>query len=80
VSLNGRPLGTRWYGRRRFALTDGLMARENSLEVRVTTLAFNHFRAHRHDPMAQYWMSRSRTDGPLPTGLLGPVRLLRPAK
>jgi hypothetical protein len=77
VRFNGTALGVRWYGRRRYDLTGALEAGANELEIVVTTLAFNHFRAQAENPMAQYWMSRTPTKKPLPTGLIGPVRLLR---
>ncbi len=77
VRLNGAPLGVRWYGRHRYDLRDRLGRGGNELEIVVTTLAYNHYRARKDNPMAQYWMRRSRQGGPLPSGLLGPVRLLR---
>ena len=77
VTLNGEPLGVRWYGRHWHDLAGRLEPGGNELEVTVTTLAFNHYRARKDDPMVQHWMSRSRQDGPLPSGLLGPVRLRR---
>jgi hypothetical protein len=76
--LDGAPLGVRWYGRHRYDLAGRLHGRAHELEVVVTTLAFNHFRAQADNPMAQYWTARSRQKKPLPTGLIGPVRLLRP--
>jgi hypothetical protein len=78
VRLDGDPLGVRWYGRHRYALPEGLVPGSHELEVVVTTLAFNHFRADSDNAMAQYWMGRTRQKEPLPTGLLGPVRLLQP--
>jgi hypothetical protein len=77
VTLNGEPLGVRWYGRHRYDLAGRLEPGGNDLEITVTTLAFNHYRAQGDDPMVQHWMSRSRQEGPLPSGLLGPVRLLQ---
>jgi hypothetical protein len=47
----------------------------NTLEVTVTTLAFNHYRPQKHNSMVQHWMGRTRQKDPLPSGLIGPVRL-----
>ena len=76
VEVNGAAVGVRWYGRHRYVLAGALRPGENELEVRVTTLAFNHYRAQDGNAMAQYWMGRTRQQGPLPSGLIGPVVLV----
>ena len=61
VTLNGRPLGVRWYGRHEYSVGDALKAGENDLKVTVVTTLFN----------------RLRKDGeaPIAAGLVGPVVL-----
>jgi energy-coupling factor transporter ATP-binding protein EcfA2 len=51
LRLDGEPLGVRWYGRRRYDLKDRLTPGSSELEIVVTTLAYNHFRAQEDDPM-----------------------------
>jgi len=75
VQLNGTPLGSRWWGRHRYALGDTLREGPNRLEVRVATVVFNHAR-HSEDPVARAWVRSP--DEPEPVGLVGPVTLLQP--
>ncbi len=75
VILNGSPLGSLWYGPRRVGTSQVLRAGNNELEIRVGTLLFNYARSLADNDNVQYFVSRSRTDTPLPTGLLGPVMI-----
>lgn len=74
VRLNGRSLGTRWWGQRRFDLTGSLRAGRNDLEVVVGTALFNYVRSLRDNPMARAWTEKAAPGEPC--GLLGPVRVL----
>ncbi len=73
VRLNGRPLGLRWWGQRRFALAGALATGRNELEIVVGTALFNHVRSLRDNPMARAWTEKAEPGEP--SGLLGPVRL-----
>lgn len=61
VTLNGSPLGVRWYGRHDYAVDGFLKQGENRLEVKVVTTLFNRL--------------RKDTEKPISSGLLGPVTL-----
>lgn len=74
VTLNGSPLGVRWWGRPRFEIGAHLRS-ENELEIEVATSLWNHARARSEGDPARAW---ARGDGPVPMGLVGPVRLLGP--
>ena len=75
VTLNGKPLGMRWWGRHHYATGDALRKGRNMLEVKVSTTAFNYCRSLKQSATCTYWVNRSGQKTPLPTGLIGPVRL-----
>lgn len=77
VTLNGEALGVAWWGRRRVALGDAVVAGRNELEVRISTLLFNYVRSLEDHPVARFWVEQSNDDSLKPAGLLGPVRLMR---
>ncbi len=77
VKLNDRSLGLRWWGRHRYDVGGALKAGENVLEVKVTTVLSNYCRSLRDNTTAQIWAAKR---GQIPTGLLGPVKLLRGKK
>jgi hypothetical protein len=73
VTLNGAPLGVRWYGRHLYAFPSGLRANGNELEIRVTTISGNYAKSLTANETAQRWTKNLPAR---PMGLLGPVRLL----
>jgi len=73
VTLNGKPLGLRWYGRHLYELTNSLNAGRNELEVVVTKCLGNYCKSLSENKTAQVWTRRQPW---YPSGLLGPVRLL----
>jgi hypothetical protein len=75
VTLNDRSLGSRWYGRHRYALPVALKPIGNELTVRVTTVAGNYCKS-----LTNWNPGLRRGNAGLPyrpMGLLGPVRFLR---
>jgi len=74
VRLNGKPLGTRWWGDHTYDTAGALKAGKNVLEVKVTTVLFNYAYSLKNDPMIQRWLLQ-RPRRILSEGLLGPVRL-----
>jgi hypothetical protein len=76
IKINGRRAGLRWWGRDPVDITGSLKQGKNKIEIRVTTLLFNLMRSRKDDPVAMFWINRSRTKTPLPIGLIGPVELL----
>lgn len=61
VTLNGKSLGTCWYGRHDYDVAGALQPGENQLEVKLVSNLFN--------------CVRKTTEKPVPTGLIGPVTL-----
>jgi hypothetical protein len=76
ASLNGIPLGIRWYGRHRYALAGAARPGRNELRIRFTSTLFNYCRTRGDvNPDVKFWL-RSGTD-PAASGIMGPVRLYR---
>ena len=75
VTLNGRPVGVRWWGRRLLDAGEALKSGRNVLEVKVATVLVNYCRSLKDNATAARW-TRTRIQAPAPTGLIGPVRLL----
>ncbi len=81
VSLNGRALGTLWTPPWRVDVTQALKAGPNALEIRVTNLWPNRLIGDAALPQEKRFTETNinpyKPDAPLlPSGLLGPVRLL----
>lgn len=74
VTLDGSPLGCRWYGRHLYSLPKELPPGKHQLSVTVTTVLGNYCKSLANNRTAQGWTSRHDNH---PMGLLGPVRLLR---
>jgi hypothetical protein len=75
VRLNGKDLGTRWWGRHLYDAKGALARGRNVLEVEVTTTLGNRMRALTDNPVARSW---SWWFPPIPMGLVGPVLLMKP--
>jgi alpha-L-rhamnosidase len=76
VKLNGKDLGTRWWGRHLYDARGALQKGRNVLEVEVTTTLGNRMRSLKDNPVARSW---SWWFPPIPMGLVGPVQLMKPA-
>ncbi len=74
VTLNGKNLGVRWYGRHIYYTRTELKKGTNTLEVKLTTHLGNFVRkAERNTPAGRYaWWYPVE-----PVGMLGPVRLCK---
>ena len=76
VTLNGRPLGTQWYGRHIYLLGDAVRTGSNELEIKVITTMGNYMKTLKDNGIAQYWTNEKRKDQPIQSmGLVGPVTL-----
>lgn len=88
VRLNGRDLGTAWCLPFRVAVPPDILKTENTLEIRVTNVSANRVRFldQKKVPWKKFYdanvvdiryrpFDASRAE-PVPSGLLGPVRLL----
>jgi hypothetical protein len=76
VRLNGSDLGTRWWGRHLYDAKGSLRKGRNELEIEVATTLGNRMRSLRDNPVAKGW---AWWFPPIPTGLVGPVQLMKPA-
>lgn len=79
VSINGKNVGTYWYGKPIFEVSDALVAGSNTLTVEVSTVLANQLRAkNQNKPAAErrwaWWYP------PIRMGLEGPVTLLTKAQ
>lgn len=76
VTLNGKPLGTRWWGQKRFVVEDEWRKGRNEIEIKVTTTLFNYIASLKGNAVVDYWLARRKNRGLVSAGLVGPVRLL----
>jgi hypothetical protein len=84
VSVNGKSLGIVWKTPFRVDVTSALKPGANTLEVKVTNLWVNRLIGDQQPDVAKKYTYTSqqfyRADSPLlPSGLLGPVRIVRSA-
>jgi len=84
VKVNGKPLGVLWKTPFRVDITDAVRPGANALEVKVTNLWVNRLIGDQQPGAAKKYTYTTqqfyRADSPLlPSGLLGPVRLVRSA-
>lgn len=73
VCLNGKQLGTNWYGKPQFPLNDVLLNGENRLEIKYTTVLSNYARSLKDNPTAERW-TQGFTN--IPAGLEGNVNVI----
>ncbi len=76
IKINGRYAGLRWWGTDPVAIKGLLKKGANKIEIKVSTLLFNLMRTRKDDATAMYWVNRSNTKSTLPSGLIGPLKLL----
>ena len=84
VRVNGRPAGVAWKAPFRVDVTDAVTAGMNRLEIRVSNLWPNRLIGDKQAGATRKYayavLDNFRADSPLlPSGLLGPVQLLRAA-
>lgn len=82
VRINGRPAGVAWKAPFRLDVTDALKPGTNTLEIRVSNLWPNRLIGDKQPGVSRKYAfavnDPYRADSPLlPSGLLGPVQLLR---
>ena len=75
--VNGKHIGTTWYGRNAFVLENILKKGSNTIEIKVTTVMLNYMKSLTQNTIAQYWANNSkRKEQPLQSlGMVGPVNL-----
>ena len=82
--MNGRPVGVAWKAPFRVDVTDAVTPGANRVEVRVSNLWPNRLIGDKQPGATRKYafavLDNFRADSPLlPSGLLGPVQLLRSA-
>jgi len=70
--VNGELVGVKWYGERRFDVSEKLKKGANTITIKVTTLLGNYAKSLEGNPVAQRWANEQSYR---PIGLAGPVRL-----
>jgi hypothetical protein len=76
VSVNGKNVGTQWYGNRIFPINKFLVKGSNTIEIKVITMMGNYMKTLTDNPVAQYWTNEKRKIQPLQSmGLVGPVKI-----
>lgn len=88
VTVNGQRVGSLWHPPYQIDITDALHAGSNAIEIQVANTAINRMAGDGpHNFTALYALYGKRFDmqdmndlQPIPSGLMGPVRLLRTAK
>jgi len=73
LSLNGKLLGTRWYGAHVYDIREAVKPGENRLSVKLTTIVGNYLRTLKDNPVARRWVVYQPN---IPMGILGPVKLI----
>lgn len=74
VKLNGKDLGTKWFGHRIYPINHLLGKGENILEINVVTVMVNYMKTLTDNKVAQYWTNEKNKNQPLQSlGLAGPV-------
>lgn len=71
VSVNGRNLGTKWYGNHLYDISEAVKKGENEVSIKVTTTLGNYMTSEKENRAAQVWAANQP---PQSTGLIGPVR------
>lgn len=84
VSVNGKPLGVLWKTPFRVDVSSALKAGANTVEIKVTNLWVNRLVGDQQPDVTRKYTYTAqqfyRADSPLlPSGLLGPVRVIRAA-
>jgi hypothetical protein len=71
--VNGKNVGTRWYGRHIFDVSGIIHEGENTVKVKITTTLGNYMKSMPDHKLSQRWM---KTQPWYPNGLVGPVKLI----
>lgn len=72
LTLNGRLIGTRWYGAHVYNIKNSLKEGENKLSIKLTTITGNYMKSLTDNPIAMEWTKRQDY---YPMGIMGPVTI-----
>lgn len=73
LSLNGKQLGTRWYGSHIYNINNAIKPGKNELSVQLITIAGNYMKSLKDNPVAQLWTKNQPYHS---MGILGPVKII----
>jgi len=72
LTLNGKFIGTKWYGSHIYNV-DGVMIKgENKLSIKLTTIIGNYLKSLKDNPVAMTWTRRQNYYS---MGIIGPVKV-----
>jgi len=72
LTLNGKNMGVRWYGNHTYDISGSLVKGNNSLSIKLTTIAGNYLKSLKNNQTAQRW---TKGQPYYPVGMMGPVEL-----
>jgi hypothetical protein len=72
LTVNGKNIGVRWYGHHIYDISGSLVKGNNSISIKVTTVAGNYLKSLKDNPTAQRWTAGQPF---YPAGMMGPVEL-----
>jgi hypothetical protein len=72
LTINGKFIGTKWYGAHIYDISSALKKGENKLSVTLTTIVGNYLKSLTDNPVAMAWTNYQDF---YPMGMLGPVKI-----
>ena len=74
LTLNGKLIGTRWYGAHVYNVKNVWKVGENTLSIKLTSITGNYLKSLTDNPVAMDWTKHQNY---YPMGIMGPVRMLK---
>lgn len=72
LTLNGKQIGTKWYGAHVYDISSAIKSGENKLRIKLTTILGNYMKSLKDNPVAMNWTRRQPYYS---MGIIGPVKL-----
>jgi len=72
LTLNGKRIGTKWYGAHVYDISSALQKGENKLSIKLTTIIGNYLKSLKDNQVAMNWTRRQPYYS---MGILGPVKI-----
>jgi hypothetical protein len=73
LTVNGRLIGTKWYGAHRYDIKSVLKKGENKLSIKLSTIVGNYLKSLSDNPVAMRW---TKGQNYYPMGIMGPVYMI----
>ena len=74
LTVNGKLIGTKWYGAHVYNIKDVLKKGENNMSIKLNTITGNYMKSLKDNPVAMGW---TRHQDYYPMGIMGPVRMIK---